>query len=111
MAAQTIQRLLTFLTAELPWATTLDTGHPSPQTVRHASDLDPTITQARRVRPALLDDDLRADLARAEQLHHTIGAAYQRHLNASWLLERPRDHGHNLEPNGGVELDGGGIDL
>ena len=89
------QRLLQLLGTELPWTTTL-TAPATTDAVKRASapDLDPVLTQTRRLHPSLLDDHLRATLIRAHQLQNTIDAAYRRHLDATWL----RDRGRSLEP-------------
>lgn len=89
---QPSQRLLRLLGTELPWATTLAPRTEDGAAIKHSStpDLDPALTQMRRLHPAVLDHQLRNSLARADQLHATIHAAYQRHLEATWLGERGR---------------------
>lgn len=91
---QPAQRLLQLLDTELPWTTTI--GAPSGSAILGrlpAPDLDPALIQARRLHPALLDEQLREHLNHAHQLRNTIRAAYQRHLESTWL----RDRGHHPE--------------
>ena len=74
---------------ELPWTATLS-AHPSSEVITRGTppDLDPALTQTRRLDPSLRDDQLNARLTRADQLHAKIQAAYKRHLNATWLRHR-----------------------
>lgn len=98
MAPQPSQRLLGLLHTELPWTTTLGDHTPSDTAPRpSAPDLDAALTQLRRVHPALLDDQLRASLTRADQLQATIRGAYQRHLDATWLRDRHQDRDRHIE--------------
>jgi hypothetical protein len=99
---QPSQRLLRLLGTELPWTTTLTPRTEDDAAIKHSStpDLDPALTQMRRLHPAVLDDQLRDSLARADQLHATIHAAYQRHLEATWL----REHGRRTEQTPEVSL-------
>ena len=92
---QPSHQLLRLLRAELPWTATL-TPQPSSEVINHGTppDLDPALVQSRRLHPSLLDDDLRASLTRADQLHTTIHAAYRRHIDATWLRQRGRDTAH-----------------
>ncbi|WP_244184942.1 MobF family relaxase [Mycobacterium scrofulaceum] len=95
---QPSQRLLGLLHTELPWTTTLGDHTPSDTAPRpSAPDLDAALTQLRRVHPALLDDQLRASLTRADQLQATIRGAYQRHLDATWLRDRHQDRDRHIE--------------
>lgn len=89
---QPSQRLLRLLGAELPWTTTVTPHTQDDAALKQCSapDLDPALTQARRLHPAVLDGRLRDSLARADRLHTTIHAAYHRHLEATWLRERSR---------------------
>lgn len=87
------QRLLQILGTELPWTTTINAPPTSAVINRVTPDLDPALTQARRLHPAVLGEQLRDSLKRADQLQTTIHAAYQRHLEATWLRER----GHRAE--------------
>ncbi|HSS23786.1 MAG TPA: AAA family ATPase [Mycobacterium sp.] len=106
---QPSQRLLRLLGTELPWTTTL-TPRTSQDVINHAAppDLDPALTQTRRLHPTLLDDHLRASLTRADQLHTTIHAAYQRHLNATWLRHRHHDRSPEQQtPETGLDLTDG----
>ncbi|WP_225331228.1 MobF family relaxase [Mycobacterium intracellulare] len=85
------QRLLRLLDTELPWTTTIG-APPTSGVINRATppDLDPVLTQTRRVHTTFLDDELRDGLARAAQLRNTIRAAYGRHIEATWLRERGR---------------------
>ncbi|OBJ93004.1 exonuclease V subunit alpha [Mycobacterium sp. 1245852.3] len=103
---QPSQRLLGLLHTELPWTTTLG-GHTPPETAPRpgAPDLDPALTQLRRLHPALLDDQLRAHLTRADHLHTTIRGAYRRHLDATWLRDRHQDRDRHIEDRDrGIEI-------
>lgn len=103
MAPQPSQRLLRLLDTELPWATSLDTPTiPDPIIHRHPPDLDAAIAH-RRLHPDLLDDRLRATLTRANHLHNTIHAAYQRRLNATWIRQC-HHRSRSLEEDRGIEL-------
>ncbi|WP_232066822.1 MobF family relaxase [Mycobacterium parmense] len=99
------QRLLRLVATELPWTTTI--GAPPTSAVINRGtppDLDPALTQAGRLHPAILDERLRDSLARAAQLHATIHAAYQRHLEATWLRERG-PHAKQQSPEIGITDD------
>ncbi|ETA92175.1 exonuclease V subunit alpha [Mycobacterium avium 10-5581] len=85
------QRLLRLLDTELPWTTTIgETPTSDVLGRRTAPDLDPALAQARRLHPALLDEQLRDSLDHAHRLHAAIHAAYHRHLEATWLRVRGR---------------------
>ncbi|MBI2693017.1 MAG: relaxase domain-containing protein [Mycobacterium nebraskense] len=103
---QPSQRLLRLLGTELPWTTTISQAATSEVISRGSSpDLDSALTQTRHLHPALLDDHLRASLTRADQLHTTIHAAYQRHLNATWLHDRHHDQSSSIEDRDrGIEI-------
>ncbi len=97
---QPSQRLLRLLYSELPWSMTLGSASiPKAANHRHSPDLDPILTQTRRLSSDLLDDQLRQTLTRADELHTTDINTYQRHLNISWSrhhhrsisIERSRD--------------------
>ena len=104
------QRLLHLLTTELPWTTTI--GPPTTSDAinqQSPPDLDPALTQTRRLHPDLLDEQLRASLTHADRLHDAIGAAYQHHLNATWLhhqhdRSRTLEQDRSLEHDSGIEL-------
>jgi hypothetical protein len=89
MAPQPSRQLLGLLHTELPWTATLS-AHPSSEVITRGTppDLDPALTQSRRLHPSLRDDHLNDSLARADQLHDKIEAAYKRHLDATWLRQR-----------------------
>lgn len=77
-------RLLRLLNQELPWRAML-TYH-EPETTaphRHAADLDPVLTQAQRLNPTVLTDDIRQALAQHAQIH-TANTIAHRALNTSW---------------------------
>lgn len=96
------QRLLRLLDTELPWTTTIGESPDSAVLGRRtAPDLDPALAQARRLHPALLNEQLRDTLDHAHRLHTAIHAAYQRHLEATWLRDRDRR----------LEQDGQGIGI
>ena len=97
------QRLLHLLHTELPWTATL-TPPSSSDVINRGTppDLEPALAQTRRLHPSLLDEHLRASLTRADQLHTAINAAYQHHLNATWVLLR--QHDRSLEHDSGIEL-------
>ncbi|MCA4761179.1 relaxase domain-containing protein [Mycobacterium sp. SMC-2] len=100
---QPAQRLLRLLGSELPWTTTIDPP-PKSEVIERTTppDLDPALIQARRLHPTVLNEQLRASLTRGDQLHTTIHAAYQRHLNTTWL--RQRDPGPE-KPIPGIGID------
>jgi conjugative relaxase-like TrwC/TraI family protein len=85
------RQLLGLLHTELPWTATLS-AHPSSEAITRGTppDLDPALIQGRRLHPSLRDEQLSDTLARADQLHATIQAAYKRHINATWLRQRGR---------------------
>ena len=89
--SQPSRQLLGLLHRQLPWTATLS-AHPSSEVITRSNppDLESAIVQNRRLHPTLLDDHTRASLARADQLHTAIHAAYRRHLDATWLRERGR---------------------
>ena len=98
-------RLLRLLQADLPWTVSLGpppdiapTRHPDPP------DLDPVITQAGRLAPHLHDDALRDALTRRNELRIANRAAYQRHLNATWMRSRSRDTSLDNTPDPGLSL-------
>lgn len=103
---QPSQRLLRLLDTELPWTTTLAPYTPQQATIDpHAPDLDPALTQTRRLNPELLDEHLRTTLDRASRLHTQIRNAHQRHLNASWLQDRHRQRGvEPPTPDSGLDI-------
>jgi AAA domain len=86
---QPSRQLLGLLHTELPWTATLS-AHPSSEVITRGTppDLDPALTQSRRLHPSLRDDHLNDSLTRADQLHAKIEAAYKRHLDATWLRQR-----------------------
>lgn len=95
---QPSQRLLRLLHTELPWTTTLG-AHTPPHSLPGTlgPDQDAALTQTRRLNPSLLDEQLRASLSHADQLHSTIAAAYQRHLDATWLRDRHHHRDRSIE--------------
>jgi conjugative relaxase-like TrwC/TraI family protein len=98
------QRLLHLLHTELPWTATLTPPSSSDVINRGIPpDLEPALAQTRRLHPSLLDEHLRASLTRADQLHTAINAAYQHHLNATWLRHQ-HDRSRTLEQDRGIEL-------
>lgn len=86
---QPSRQLLGLLRSELPWTATLS-AHPSSEVINRGTppDLNPALAQSRRLHPSLRNDHLDNRLARADQLHATIHAAYKRHLDATWLRQR-----------------------
>jgi hypothetical protein len=86
---QPARQLLGALGSELPWTKTLS-AYPRSDVIGSGTppDLDPALAQSRRLHPSLRDDHLSDRLARADQLHATIRAAYKRHLDATWLRQR-----------------------
>lgn len=101
---QPSQRLLRLLNSELPWSMTLGSA-PIPQDVNHrqAANLDPILTQTRRLSPDLLDEQLRHILTRADQLRTSHINTHQRHLKLTWT----HHHHHNtsIERNPDPSLD------
>jgi hypothetical protein len=59
-------------------------------------DLDPVLTQARRLAPDLLTDDLRDALAWQDHIQAANVDAYRRHLNITWLRDVDRGVEHDL---------------
>lgn len=102
---QPSRQLLGLLRTELPWTATLS-AHPSSEVITRGTppDLDPALTQGRRLHPNLRDDHLSDTLARADQLHAAIQAAYKRHLDATWLRQRGRGRSQRT-PDRGQGLD------
>lgn len=97
--------LLRLLHAELPWSLTLGTApriapshHPDPP------DLDPALTQIRRLAPDMVRGELRDALARQDRIRAANTAAHQRHLDAIWIRTRHRDAAVDLGPDAGVDL-------
>jgi conjugative relaxase-like TrwC/TraI family protein len=99
-------QLLGLLHTELPWTATL-TAHSTSEGINHSTppDLDPALVQSRRLHPSLLDDHLRARLARADELHTAIQAAYRRHQDATWLRRRERNTNQQRGPEIGINGD------
>ena len=90
-------RLLRLLQAELPWSFKLVREPLIPRGAHpHPPDLDPVLAQARRLAPHLLTDDLRDAVARRDRIRAANTAAYQRHLDVTWIRTRGRDAG--IEP-------------
>ena len=94
-------RLLRLLDG-LPWSTAL--GSPIPA-VRHPDppDLDPVLVQARRLDAALLEEGMRAELARADRLRDDIDYAHRRHLSMV-SLERGQGPGLGRDEGDGIEV-------
>ena len=102
---QPSRQLLGALATELPWTATLS-AYPSSEFITRGSppDLDPALAQSRRLHPSLRDDYLDGRLARADQLHAKIRAAYKRHVDATWLRQRGRGRSQRI-PDRGQGLD------
>ncbi|MBY0442961.1 MAG: relaxase domain-containing protein [Mycobacteriaceae bacterium] len=96
-------RLLRLLQAELPWSLTLGSvPHIAPSP--HPLDLDPALTHIRRLAPDLVNTELRDALARQDRIRTANTAAYQRHLNATWIRTQHRDVGIDLDRDASVDL-------
>jgi conjugative relaxase-like TrwC/TraI family protein len=88
---QPSRQLLGALRTELPWTKTLS-AHPRSEVITRGTppDLDHSVAQSRRLHPSLRDEHLDNGLARADQLHAKIQAAYKRHIDVTWLRQRRR---------------------
>ena len=102
---QPSRQLLGALSTELPWTKTLS-AYPRSEVITRGTppDLDPALTQSRRLHPSLRDDHLNDSLTRADQLHAAIQAAYKRHLDATWLRQHGRGRSQRI-PDRGQGLD------
>jgi conjugative relaxase-like TrwC/TraI family protein len=83
-------RLLHLFETELPWTTTLTPTGATPNQHPHPPDLDPVLTQTGRLAPELLNDTLRQAITRHDQINAANNAAYQKHLNTTWIRSRHR---------------------
>jgi hypothetical protein len=102
---QPSRRLLRLLDTELPWSTTLGPAAiPQAANHRHSPDLDPIITQTRRLPTELLDDQLRQTLTRADQLRTTHLNTYQRHLKITWIRQRYQSNTLEHTQDRGIDL-------
>lgn len=98
-------RLLRLLQAELPWSLTLGSApRIAPSHHPHPPDLDPPLTQIRRLASHLVSNELRDALARQDRIRAANTAAHQRHLDAIWIRTRHRDAGIDLGRDTGVDL-------
>jgi len=66
---------------------------------RGQPDLDPALTQIRRLAPHLVSGELRDALARQDRIRAANTAAHQRHLNATWITTRHHNAGVDLTDN------------
>jgi hypothetical protein len=87
-------RLLALLHTELPWATTLSA---QPAETSTPPDLDPVLTQTRRLNQELLTPEMREALQRQERIRAHNTATYRRHLTATRMRQRGHDRGIDRE--------------
>lgn len=99
-------RLIRLLHAELPWSLTLGSAPRITPSHHHVDrpDVDPALTQIRRLAPHLLNDELRDVVARHDRICAANTAAHQRHLDATWIRTRHRDIGIDLGHDAGIDL-------
>jgi hypothetical protein len=87
------------LDTELPWTTALTPTGATPTEYPHPPDLDPVLTQTGRLAPELLNDKLRDAITRRDHINAANNAAYQKHLNTTWIRSRDRGTAIDRGPN------------
>ena len=95
-------RLLHLAHTDLPWSATI--ADPTATTRRGAAtptapDLEPVISQAARLHPDMLTDELRDALTRRNALLREHQRANELHRAATWIRARDRSAADNLPPD------------
>jgi conjugative relaxase-like TrwC/TraI family protein len=100
-------RLLHLAHTDLPWSTTVADPAATPRrgaATPTAPDLEPIISQAARLHPDMLTDDLRGALTRRNILLREHQRTNEAHRAASWIRSRERSAADELPPQPGLEL-------